>query len=214
MMRRRIVVALDAGVSPRELEAAAGLAGGAGAELVGLYVEDAELLRFAALPFALEIGVASAARLKLDVGAMERAMRGLADAAARMLESTAGQNAVPWSFRVVRGFAARELLRTAAEAFAGSAGDELRLLLLGDGNSPARRWAERAGGAPAGGEPALRVRIVHTMNLAELERALRADASGVLVLLVDPQVLSLPELHAILRATPAPVLLLPAARVR
>jgi hypothetical protein len=214
MKRRRIVLALDAATGDRDIAAAAAFADRVGAELLGLFVEDAELLRFAALPFAQEIGVASAARLKLEVGALERAMRGLAEDAHRMLANAIGESAVPWSFRVARGIAESELLSAALEAAADGAGDEVRLMLLGDGESPALRWAEQARGVRAGREPERRVRIVHAMDLAELERALRENARGVLVLPGDPAVLARRELHAVLREAPAPVLLLPAQSVR
>jgi hypothetical protein len=209
MTRGRIVVGLGAGTKRREVAAAAAFADRLGAELLGLFIEDADLLRFAALPFAHEIGFASAARLKLDVGGMERAMRGLADDAQRMLANAVGRSAIPWSFRVARGSAAGELLSAALEAVAAGTGDEVRLLLLGDGESAARRWAEQARGAPAGPAPGRRVRVVQAMDLAQLQRALREDGPGVLVLSVDPAVLTRQELHAMLREAPASVLLLP-----
>ncbi len=54
---QRILLALDA--SPQSvaaLDTATELAGRLGAELTGLFVEDTDLLRMAALPFAAEIG--------------------------------------------------------------------------------------------------------------------------------------------------------------
>jgi hypothetical protein len=214
MTRRRIVVGLGAGTRQREVAAAAAFAERLGAELLGLFVEDTDLLRFAALPFAQQIGFASAARLKLDVGAMERAMRGLADEAERMLASTAQLSAIPWTFRVVRGAAAQELLSAVVGTLAAGSNDEVRLLLLGDGESPARQWAEQAGSVLAGREPEPRVRIVQAMDLAALDRALREDGAGVLVLSGDPAVLARQELHAMLRESAAPVLLLPARSPR
>jgi single-stranded-DNA-specific exonuclease len=70
--RRRIVIALESGIPEPELEAAVALARGLDAELLGLFVEDLDLLRFAALPFAHEIGLASAVRRRLDPAALER----------------------------------------------------------------------------------------------------------------------------------------------
>jgi nucleotide-binding universal stress UspA family protein len=209
MAQRRIVVGLDPRTRERELEAAAAFAGQLGAELAGLFIEDVDLLRFAALPFAHEIGVASAARLKLDVDALERSMRGFAVAAARMLESTAGQVAIPWSFRVVRGDTTRELLRAAAEALAGDARDELRLLLLGDGDSPATRWAEAARATLAAQEAARRLQIVHSADLSALERALREGEPAVVVLQGKESVLAQQGLAAVLRESGIPVIIVP-----
>ena len=57
MTLRRIVVGLDAGPRDRAaLEAAAQLAARMQAELVGLFVEDIDLLHLAGLPFAREVG--------------------------------------------------------------------------------------------------------------------------------------------------------------
>ena len=64
---RRILVALDASRhSLAALEAAAELAARLKAELVGLFVEDIDLLRLAGLPFAREIRYPSAIIQQLD----------------------------------------------------------------------------------------------------------------------------------------------------
>ena len=66
---RRIMVALDA--SPRNvemIEIAAKLAARMGSELIGLFVEDINLLRMADLPFASEIGLFSNGTRRLDSG--------------------------------------------------------------------------------------------------------------------------------------------------
>ena len=73
MKIRRIIVGLA--TAPRNravLEAAARLAGRMEAELVGLFVENINLLHFAGLPFACEVGFASATRRDLNVESMER----------------------------------------------------------------------------------------------------------------------------------------------
>jgi hypothetical protein len=212
-MHARIVIELAPGVpGPKSLEAAAALADRLGAELVGLFIEDPDLLRFAALPFAHEIGHASAQRRRTDVTAIERSLRAHADEAQRALASAAARSAIRWSFRVARGLAAAELLSAALGAIADAATPEVRLLLLGDGGSPATQWAEaardRLRGGPAGGE-ATRVSVVHAADLAELAGALQQDLPGVVVLLGDEAVLSRRDLQALLRETTAPVLVLP-----
>lgn len=113
---RRILVALDATVEdPSALAVLARMAARLQAELVGMFVEDENLLRASALPFAREIGFPSASRRPLDEGAMARTLRALARRAERALaDAAAGANA-RWSFRVARGAVPAELL-DAAEA--------------------------------------------------------------------------------------------------
>lgn len=180
MTARRIVLGLDAGTALRDFEAAAALAARAGAELMGLFVEDPDLLQFAALPFAREIGGASAARRDLDVASVERALRALALDAERMLAGTAGRSEVRWSFRVARGVLLDVLLAAAAELPAGPE-QEIRVLLLGDGPAPAERWTERVRAELAGREAAPRVRVEHAAGAGELERLTFEFAAPVLI---------------------------------
>ena len=210
MTLHRIVVALDGRTRSDDLEAAAALAGGVGAELFGLFIEDLDLLRFASLPFAREIGLSPALRRSLDVASLERDLRERAARAERAIAGTAGRAAVRWSFRVTRGFVAAELLAAAAEALAASARAELRLLLLGDGDSPAASWAEEARLRMSQGGAATRLQLVHAANLAELAAALHGGAPGVLVLRAGQSVLSHQGLRDLLQQTAVPVLVLPA----
>ena len=114
MKIRRVIVRLDPVLQSRALlEAAVELAGEMQAELLGLYVENQDLLHFAGLPFARELGFESATRRALDVESMERSLRALAKEARQALESVAAHTQVQWSFRVVRGTPAAELLATA-----------------------------------------------------------------------------------------------------
>lgn len=207
-MHARIVIELAPGLPARgSLEAAAALADRVGAELVGLFIEDADLLRFAALPFAHEIDFVSAERRRMDVTALERSLRAHAAEAHRTLASAAERSAARWSFRVARGFAAAELLGAALGAAMAEASPEVRLLLLGDGASAATRWAEAARDRLGGGDAA-RLSVVHSADLADLAGALQHDLPGVVVLLGDEAVLSRPDLQALLRETAAPVLIL------
>ena len=117
MKIRRIIVGLEPAPRTRAtLEAAARLAAQMEAELVGLFVENIDLLHFAGLPFAREVGFASATRRSLDVEGMERSLRGLAREAQQTLAAVAGRVPVRWSFRVARGSAAGELMAAAAAA--------------------------------------------------------------------------------------------------
>lgn len=107
---RRIVMALDTASSALPaIEAAAGLALGLNAELVGLFIEDERLLRFAGLPFAREFGLASARARPLAPAAVEHALRAQAAQLRRLLAATAERLSLAWTLEIVRG----EVLRSA-----------------------------------------------------------------------------------------------------
>ena len=109
-MFRRVLVALDASRASRgALEASAGIATGLRAELVGLFVEDVNLLRLAAFPATRVLAPGSSA-CDLDVPTIERALRAAAAEARGFLESLARRNDVPCAFRVVRGLIASEVV--------------------------------------------------------------------------------------------------------
>lgn len=113
---RRILVALDASVSSlAALEAAVALASRMEAELVGLFVEDVNLLNLAALPFAREIGFTSARRRRLGSAEMERSLRAQASRAEAALIAAAERKSVRCSFRVVRGEVTAQVLEAATE---------------------------------------------------------------------------------------------------
>jgi hypothetical protein len=112
---RRVVVRLDS----REraaLRAAAALAAELEAELLGLFVEDPDLLSFAALPFARELCFTSATQRALDRPAMERSLRALAAELERACAAAMRGAAVPWAFRSTRGSLAAGLLAAAEES--------------------------------------------------------------------------------------------------
>lgn len=114
---RRILVALDA--SPHSLSAlrAAGeIAAELRAELVGIFVEDLNLVRLAALPVTQEVGQTSGRIRALDERTMARQLRGRALRAERELAQEAGRRQVRWSFSVSRGTVGAELGGAASEA--------------------------------------------------------------------------------------------------
>jgi hypothetical protein len=85
------------------------------AELVGLFIEDIDMLRFAAMPFACEIGAASGRRRTTDVAAVERYM---ADRAAELRETLGralDRTSVVWTFRIARGTVSEQLLAAGVE---------------------------------------------------------------------------------------------------
>jgi nucleotide-binding universal stress UspA family protein len=107
---RRILLALDAAThGSAALEAASALAARLDAELAGLFVEDINLVRLAALPFAREIGLASGAARRLQNPDVERGLRAQAQRAQAALAAAAGRRQLRWSFRVTRGRLVTEL---------------------------------------------------------------------------------------------------------
>ena len=113
---RRIVVALDASSdSLAALEASAELAAALGAELIGIYVEDVNVLRLVGRTAATEIDVLSGRRRSLGRSDLERQLRVQAARARRTLERTASGLEVRWSFRTVRGRPSNELLSETAD---------------------------------------------------------------------------------------------------
>ncbi len=128
---QRILVALDASThSLAGLEAAVALASKLKAEILGVYVEDINLLRMAEMPFARELGQYSARPRKLDTGQLERQLRIQADRARLALVQAAEAADLRWSFRVVRGSIPAELI---------AATDETDLIILGQ-----RGWSHFA----------------------------------------------------------------------
>ncbi len=127
----RILVALDASShSLAGLEAAVALAARLKAELLGIYVEDINLLRLAEMPFAREFGQFSARQRKLDTGQLESQLRTQAERARLALIKGAENAGVTWDFQVVRGSIPDELL---------NATDEHDLIILGQ-----RGWSNIA----------------------------------------------------------------------
>ena len=114
---KRILIALDA--SPHSLsalEAAAELATSLRAELLGLFVEDINLLRLAELPFAREVGHFSGTVRRVSTRHLERQLQTQAGRARQALDAIAGRAQVQWSFQVTRGQIASELQAAALDA--------------------------------------------------------------------------------------------------
>lgn len=113
----RILVALDASPHSRAaLAAAVELSAALGAELVGIYVEDISLLRMAQLRVSVEVGSASGRVRRVDERRVSYALRSQAERARKALQRTARIWGVRWSFEVLRGAIARQLLEAAVDA--------------------------------------------------------------------------------------------------
>jgi nucleotide-binding universal stress UspA family protein len=144
---RRIMAALDASPASRfAVRTAVDLAARFKAELVGLFVEDINLLRAARLPFVREVGAVSPTARRLEVGDVRRELRAQAEQMRRLLALAADLRRVPWDFRVRHGPVAAEVLAAAADA---------DLMIMG-----------RAGRALGGGR-----RLGSTARLMVLQRA-------------------------------------------
>ena len=156
---RRILVALDAaGEAPELIEAAAEMAGRLHAELLGLFVEDVNLLRSAALPFVRRMSPGSPTWKEFDTATMERELHAVATRARRTLERAAERRHVTYSFQVVRGQVTREVAGASEQADLVVLGGAYRLmgaLQQASGARAAMREARRSvllmrpGAAPA-----------------------------------------------------------------
>ncbi len=125
---RRILLALDtATYGLAAFETATALAARLDAELHALFVEDINLLRLAALPFARETCLTSATTRRLQNPDMEHTLRAEATRAQAALAAVATRLNVRWSFHVTRGQMAAQVRAVALEtdlvalAFAGGA---------------------------------------------------------------------------------------------
>ncbi|HEU0188295.1 MAG TPA: universal stress protein [Gallionellaceae bacterium] len=112
----RIVLALD--LSPRSrvaLEMAAVLAAALDVELVGVFVEDINLLHLCGLPFTREVGLFSPGLRRFSVQEVERELNREAADVRQQLADTAARLGLRWSFQVARGQIAAELFALANE---------------------------------------------------------------------------------------------------
>lgn len=177
MSEPRVVVAVDA--SPLSLAAAAAsaeLAAALGAELVGLFVEDLELLRLSASTEAVEADRLSGRSRPFATGDLERQLRAQAARALAGFERATGGRAPRSSFRVARGRIAREILAAAGESGVvvlggvGFGGDGRRL------GSTAREVVAARGGA------ILELRLSSAASASERPAPdRRGEASGAVV---------------------------------
>jgi hypothetical protein len=114
---RRILVALDAGSdAPPSLASAVALAARLEAELEGLFIEDLDLLRSAALPFVRRINLLTGESESFEVHHAEHELRRLAAEVQQRLAQEAERHRVRWRFRIVRGHVADSVARAAGDA--------------------------------------------------------------------------------------------------
>lgn len=113
----RIVVALDASSGSRAaLATAVSLAETLKAELLGLFVEDINLLRLSELPFAREVLFAESRLRQLESEELLRRLRARAAILRQEVQELAAEHKITSTFRVIRGPVDKELLSAALES--------------------------------------------------------------------------------------------------
>lgn len=114
---RRVLLAIDSTAGCElSMDTAIGLAHQLQVDLVGLFVEDINLINLAGLPFQQHEIRPSGAVAHLDLFTMERSLKKMAQNAHKMLRVSAKKTRVNWSFQVARGRLITELIATAQEA--------------------------------------------------------------------------------------------------
>jgi nucleotide-binding universal stress UspA family protein len=116
MRRRRILALVDA--SPESMasaEATAALAADLEAELVGLFVEDPELLALVGDPLARAADFFTATLQPLERPMLERRLRAQEARARALVTRAAELHGVAWSFRVERGDVMDQITLASAE---------------------------------------------------------------------------------------------------
>lgn len=114
--KRRILLAVDACThGMASLETTVALAARLNAELVGLFVEDINMLRLAALPFSREWSAGGTGSRPMAEPDMARMLRAQAGQMQQRLADVASQQHVSWSFSVTRGAVAAQVMQAAQE---------------------------------------------------------------------------------------------------
>ena len=156
----RIVVALDA--SPHSyaaLEAAVRMASLFKADLLGLYVEDINVLRLAELPFVREVGFFSTISRQVRRRDLERQFRMRTLEISERIATLASQQAVQQTFRVLRGRVFTEILEVSSNA------DVLIVGKAGWSQVKCRRWGSTARAIYADATPHLVLLLQHGTEL-------------------------------------------------
>lgn len=107
----RVLILLDGSRhSLSALEAAGEFAFARNAEVLGIYVEEVNLLRSAGYGFAREVGATSGLARPLDSAALEARMQALAEQAKRALEAVMARRGLVQALKLCRGRVAEEVL--------------------------------------------------------------------------------------------------------
>jgi nucleotide-binding universal stress UspA family protein len=104
LIATRVIVSCDASpLGATAIDAAAALARVLDAELTGIFVEDINLIRMAALPFAQEVTLLAALTRRMQPDALRRLLEQQAHAVRDVLREAATALRLHWTFQVVRG---------------------------------------------------------------------------------------------------------------
>ncbi|HLE13703.1 MAG TPA: universal stress protein [Anaerolineales bacterium] len=108
---RRILVSVDASSqSLTALRVAASLATRLDTEVIGIFVEDINLLRLAEMPFIQEVGYFSARSYPMSSQGIERQLRSSNRWLQQVFQMLSSNTNIRWSLRTIRGSIAAELL--------------------------------------------------------------------------------------------------------
>lgn len=110
----RVLVLLDGSrLSLAALEAAADIAARRGHDILGVFVEEVNVLRSCGFDFAREIGASSGAARPMDPAMLEMRMRSLAEQARRSLERAVASRGLRQALKLCRGSVIEEVLSLA-----------------------------------------------------------------------------------------------------
>ena len=198
---RRILVAIEPPtLTEQPVAAARELARSLRLELAGLFVENLDLLRLAALPITREVGAVSGAVRAIELTDVEHSLRAQAEQVRTILSSLAAELDLPWSFRVERGDLLErvlaELSDTAAAVFAPAPRKVHLAVRLAAGAPPLRQILVVHDPTPAGGRAANAAQHLSLTSGAALTVAIVSREEKPLALLAEKAVESLPGLRA------------------
>jgi nucleotide-binding universal stress UspA family protein len=135
----RVLVLLDGSrLSLDALEAAADIAHARGAEVLGIFVEEVNLLRSAGYGWSREVGASSGQARPLDAALVHARMQALAEQARRSLSLAMARRGIPQDLKLCRGQVVSEVLSLA------SPGDLLVLGRVGWSGIPGARIGSTA----------------------------------------------------------------------
>jgi nucleotide-binding universal stress UspA family protein len=135
----RVLVLLDGSrLSLDALEAAADIAHARGAEVLGIFVEEVNLLRSAGYGWSREVGASSGQARPLDAARVQARMQALAEQARRSLSQAMARRGIPQVLKLCRGQVVSEVLNLA------SPGDLLVLGRVGWSGIPGARMGSTA----------------------------------------------------------------------
>lgn len=107
----RVLILLDGSpLSLSALEAAAEIASARNTEVLGIFVEETDLLRAAGYGFAREVGGSSGLARPLEAAALEARLQALAEQARRSLKQAMARRGLSQTLKLCRGRVAEEVL--------------------------------------------------------------------------------------------------------